>query len=264
MKGRVQIRELVGDLVGEMMQRKGPDEALFLALEALKTIDDAAKEFSDPNELPDAVRRALNRLDLLFRTYGNSSPAFAAGDGTYDALRDAVMNELAWQPRTYMTELNPNALHPTKPIRNSRITQCATDLALRFLPPADRHRYRAEWAAELTELPRRDQAPFACRLLTRAWSLRRELSDKPSRAPQLGLAAMVAIPGADAVAAVCGLGWPAAAVAMSWGAGVAWTISNRARTRNLISIVRALRSSNASNESDAGRDGEPPRPMPEG
>lgn len=111
--------------------------------------------------------------------------------------------------------------------------------------PVDRQRYRKEWAGEIAALPRCDQAAFAYRLLSRAWSLRRELGDKSSRAPQVGLVVMVAIPGADVVAAVCGLGWPAAAVGISWGAGAAWTVSSRERTRNLISVIKAVRSSKA-------------------
>ena len=69
----------------------------------------------------------------------------------------------------------------------SRRTRGSTALGLRLLSPLDRQRYREEWAAELADLPRCDQAPSAFRLLSRAWSLRRALSGKPSRAPQVGL-----------------------------------------------------------------------------
>ena len=66
-------------------------------------------------------------------------------------------------------------------------TRFATDLAVRMLAPIDRQRYRQEWAAELADLPRCDQATCALRLLSRAWSLRRELSEKPRKKPRTGL-----------------------------------------------------------------------------
>lgn len=53
------------------------------------------------------------------------------------------------------------------------------------------------------------------------------------------------ITGADAVAAVCGLGWPATAVGISWGVGVAWTVSDKQRTSNLIDLIKAIRSGKA-------------------
>ena len=62
----------------------------------------------------------------------------------------------------------------------SRRTRCATILAVRLLPPADRARYREEFAAEIADLPRRDRAPYAIRLARLSWSLRRALTGKPS------------------------------------------------------------------------------------
>lgn len=50
-----------------------------------------------------------------------------------------------------------------------RRTRFAVDLALDPLFPVDRQRYREEWTAELGDLPRRDQAPYAFRLLSHAW-----------------------------------------------------------------------------------------------
>jgi hypothetical protein len=123
----------------------------------------------------------------------------------------------------------------------SRQTRYAADIALFLLSRRDRVRYCEEWWAEIAYLPRRRQARHALGLLCYAWALRRALSDKPSRAPSVGLAIMVAIPGADAIAALFGLGWPAAAVGIGWGAGVAWTISDKERSRNLVSIIKAVR-----------------------
>ena len=62
-------------------------------------------------------------------------------------------------------------------------------------------------------------------LLAYAWALRRVLREKPSRASSLGLVIMVVIPDADVVVAACGLGWPAAAVGISWVS--VWSGRNR-------------------------------------
>jgi hypothetical protein len=130
--------------------------------------------------------------------------------------------------------------------RLSRRTRFATDLAVRMLAPIDRQRYRQEWAAELADLPRRDQAPCALRLLSRAWSLRRELSEKPRRNPRTGLVIVgVVVPSADAVAALCGLDWPAAVVGLGWMLGLMWVVSSKDRTQRLIDLIREARSSKA-------------------
>ena len=128
----------------------------------------------------------------------------------------------------------------------SRRARCATDLALRLLSPVHRQRYREEWAAELAALPRRDQAPYAFRLLSLAWSLRRELSGKPARNPRTGLVIVgVVIPSADAVAALCGLDWPAAVVGLGWMLGLAWVVSSKERTQHFIDLIREARNSKA-------------------
>ena len=130
--------------------------------------------------------------------------------------------------------------------RLSRRTRFAVDLALRLLSPVDRQRYREEWAAELGDLPRRDQAPYAFRLLSHAWSLRRELSDKPPKNPRAGLVIVgVVIPSADGVAAFCGLDWPAAALGVTWVLSVLWVVSSRDRTQHLIALIREARNSKA-------------------
>jgi hypothetical protein len=131
----------------------------------------------------------------------------------------------------------------------SRRTRCVADLALRMLPPVDRQRYREEFAGELADLPRRDQAPHALRLLSWAWSQRRELSGKPSRNPRAGLVVVgVVVPGADAVTALCGLDWPAATVAICWTLGLLWILSSKDRTQRLIDLTREARKSNSSTQ----------------
>jgi hypothetical protein len=130
--------------------------------------------------------------------------------------------------------------------RLSRRTRFAVDLALRLLSPVDRQRYREEWAAELGDLPRRDQAPYAFRLLSHAWSLRRELSDKPPKNPRAGLVIVgVVIPSADGVAAFCGLDWPAAALGVTWVLSLLWVVSSKERTQHLIALIREARNSKA-------------------
>ena len=98
---------------------------------------------------------------------------------------------------------------------------------------------QAPWVE--VERPGWKQVAHALGLLAYAWALRRVLREKPSRAPSIGLV----IPGADAVAVACGLGWPAAAVGIVWSVGVAWTISSKEGTRNLIALIKATRSSKA-------------------
>jgi len=139
-----------------------------------------------------------------------------------------------------------NVSEQAKPSQPSRRTRCAADLALRLLSPVDRQRFREEWAAELADLPRRDQAPHAFRLLSRSWYLRRELSDKPARNPRgVLLVVGVVIPGADALAALCGLNWPAAVVGVGWTLGLMWVVSRKERTQRLIALIREARGGKA-------------------
>lgn len=56
----------------------------------------------------------------------------------------------------------------------------------------------------------------------------------PSRAPTAELAVMVVVPGADALAAVCGLDWQATVLGVGWTMGLMWIVSSKDRTRNLV------------------------------
>jgi hypothetical protein len=122
------------------------------------------------------------------------------------------------------------------------------DLTVRILPPKERQRYRVEFMAELAGLPRRDQAPHAFRLLIHGWSLRRSLNEKPSRAPTVGLAVMIVVPGADALAAVCGLDWQATVLGVGWTVGLMWIVSSKERTRNLVTLIREARTNKATTQ----------------
>src|SRR5262249_31700431 len=100
------------------------------------------------------------------------------GDAVLGEIRlciEALRRDVCQVPLILMQEpaverpadLSPRTLHLTR-------------LAVRLLPPADRARYREEFAAELADLPRCDQAPHAVRLAFRAGHLRRSLTGKPS------------------------------------------------------------------------------------
>jgi hypothetical protein len=142
-----------------------------------------------------------------------------------------------------------------KPQVPSRRTRCVEGLSVRLLEPVHRERYREEWRAEILSLPRRDQAPHALRLLSRAWFMRRELSDKPPKNPRNFLLIVgVAIPGADAVVALCGLDWPATVVGIGWTLGLTWIIASKDRTQRLVTLIRAVNSSKVST-----RKQDPPR-----
>jgi hypothetical protein len=67
--------------------------------------------------------------------------------------------------------------------RSARFSGMAMSLvagAARFLPAAERDRYREEFESELFDLTggRRAQIRYALRILGRAWSLRRALGDE--------------------------------------------------------------------------------------
>ncbi len=131
----------------------------------------------------------------------------------------------------------------SKPARVSRRTQCATGLAVRLLPPVDRARYREEFATELADLPRCDQAPYAVRLVCRSWSLRRSLTGKRSVRPARVL--VVVIPGAGSAVCLAALGWPAAILGSVAIMALMWTVSSLDRTQHLVSLIRAARGGQA-------------------
>lgn len=169
----------------------------------------------------------LNRARDLFRSF-RAHFAHSQDSGA------VVMTNLS------LAGLRIDASDQAKPLVPSRRTRCMEDLSVRLLQPVHRKRYREEWRAEILSLPRRDQAPYALRLLSRAWFLRRELSDKPSRNPRsIVLIVGVAVPGADAIAAVCGLDWPAAVVGGGWTLGLMWIVASKDRTQRLLTLIRA-------------------------
>jgi hypothetical protein len=127
----------------------------------------------------------------------------------------------------------------------SRRALSSMRMAVRLLPPADRQRYREEFAAEFADLPRTDQAPYAYRLLGRTWSLRRALKDVRPQPVALTVAVQLASPGAAAAVITALAGAPAVYCAGALSAGIlgmlGWTMASADRTRRLVSLIRAAR-----------------------
>lgn len=126
--------------------------------------------------------------------------------------------------------------------RVSRRARSATSLAVHLLPPADRERYREEFAAELADLPRCDQAPYAFRLVSRSWSLRRSLTGRSTARSTTIVISLVLTTGAETVW-LPRLGWPAAFLGIAMVLAVVWTVSSRDRARRLANLIRAFRTS---------------------
>ena len=128
----------------------------------------------------------------------------------------------------------------------SRRTRYATGIAIRLLPPADRARYRQEFAAELADLPRIDQGPYAFRLVTRAWWLRRELKGKKTSA-SAGVTTLVLATGGS-IAFQIAIGWPAAILGGVAIFALMWTINSADRTKRLATLIRSARGGSGSKQ----------------
>lgn len=131
---------------------------------------------------------------------------------------------------------------PTQLSGVSRRARAATSVAVHLLPPADRERYREEFAAELAELPRCDQAPYAFRLVTRSWSLRRALIGRSMARSTTIVISLVVTTGAETVW-LPRLGWPTACLGTAVVVAVVWAVSSRDRARRLGNLIRAFRGS---------------------
>ena len=251
-----ELRQLAWQIAAHLhvldKSRHSFDVGLAAAQRAAGTITEAITD-DGRFDLTPAVMQAFKRLEATLDP-GEQEPELAAAAELWQRLRGSLVHTTYtnFAPPHYSVEdaqkwLRAVAENLSVEFRRpSRRTRCAADLALRFLPPVDRQRYREEWAAELANLPRRDQAPYAFRLLSHAWWLRRELSSKPHRNPRNVLIIVgVVIPGADAVAALCGLDWPAAVVGLGWAAGLGWVVSSQERTQHLIALIREARSNQA-------------------
>ena len=127
----------------------------------------------------------------------------------------------------------------SEPSQVSRKTRCAVGFAVWLLPRADRARYRVEFAAELADTPRCDQASYAARQARRAWATRRSLKGMPSVWPTRVV--VVFGSGACSAAYLARLGWPAAFLGSVFTIALMWVISSHARTGRLASLIRAAR-----------------------
>jgi hypothetical protein len=122
----------------------------------------------------------------------------------------------------------------------SRRTRYATALAVGMLPPGDRDRYGKEFAAELADLPRCDQAGYAIRLVYRGWSLRRSLTGR-RETRSTRVVVTVAVSTADGALLLMGADWPAALLGAVLIGALMWTVNSEDRTRHLVSLLRAAR-----------------------
>jgi RNA polymerase-binding transcription factor len=189
-----------------------------------------------------AVLDALQRVEQ--GTYGWCTDCSAkVPEGRLQALPEAArcMHCQAKRDRFRLAESREIIQTPaSKPARVSRRTRCATGLTVRLLPPADRARYRQEFAAELADLPRCDQAPYAIRLACRAWPLRSSLTGR--RSVRSSRVVVVVTTGAGGAVCLATLGWPAAVLGSVLIIALMWIISDPNRTRHLASLIRAVHS----------------------
>lgn len=207
--------------------------SLHVALDELVDVDPNSSEASSLGKLVlDSAKRLEQRLSRL---------------GPFDDPNIIKARRAAFEIRNLlihgMTRYTHEAAPPARPARPGRRTRCATGLAVRLLPPADRDRYREEFAAELADLPRADQAPYAIRLVFRAWSLRCSLTGRSSHRP-VSVVVVVAV-GADCLAWLAGIDWPAAVLGGVVVIALMWTVSNQDRTRRLATLIRAARGGRA-------------------
>ena len=245
----IEMRELAQQLAAELDRQSASrprtfDAGLTAAQFAAAILSSAfAKE--DFHLTPE-VFTALIEIERILQS-GQGKPELNQARDLFQRIRSPLMHGVypvvtVANPSRYPA-MNIEVPFQVKSSQPSRRARCAADLALRLLSPVHRQRYREEWAAELADLPRRDQVPYACRLVFRSWSLRRELSEKPSRAPAVGLVVMMVIPGVDTIAALCGLDWPAAVVGVGWTMGLGWVVSSKDRTQHLLTLIREIRGS---------------------
>jgi hypothetical protein len=195
-------------------------------------VEDLRKHFlyGEPPSLSFILDKSVEIMEMVDRAEPRSAAALDHVHRCLDALR-AIMVDVPCVP------VQRAAAERASDV--SRRTLHTTRLAVRLLPPADRARYREEFAAELADLPRCDQAPHAVRLVFRAWSLRRSLAGKVSiRSIRVVIAVGLGSGGATALST---LGWPTTVLGTVVIMAFMWTISSPARTRHLTSLIRAAR-----------------------
>ena len=187
----------------------------------------------------DRLSSSVRTLQLEFRDAGPESRASAMAEARehLNVIR-TLLPGLARNQNQKLYELGLS-----ERAHLSRRTRSAIRLALLPLPCADRERYSQEYASELAELPRAEQAPYAIRQALRAWWLRRSLKGKSG----VGSGSVVVVVAAGAGGGVClaAMSWPAAVLGGLAVIAVMWTVSNPDRTRRLATLIRAARGGSA-------------------
>jgi hypothetical protein len=210
---------------------------------------------SDLDQLVDVLtQRVLNNTTVTAAVHGTVRIGLALGH--ICSVDDARGNDLLDMARSITGQLgasiqdlygwNGRLAVATMPADVSRRTRYAVGLAVRLLPSADRARYRAEFAAELADLPGCDRAPHATRLACRTWALRRSLSGKSS-VRSTRVVVVVAATSAGSAVFLADLAWPVAVLGSVLIFALMWTVSSRDRTRHLGSLIRAARGHPAPN-----------------
>jgi hypothetical protein len=205
-----------------------------LMIQIMSITDDFSKWLKIGNsgiELSHHTLTLLNRLAQLTRPNPLDLPVLEKLALLRDLQRALRHDFYPTSPRRARLERYPQA---------SRRTRCATNIAVRLLPPSDRSRYRQEFAAELADLPRTDQAPYAIRLVTRAWSLRRSLQSSSHRS---SINVAVGSAAASGTALLAGISWPGVVLGGMTVAAIMWTITSQGRTQRLTALIRAVRNS---------------------
>jgi hypothetical protein len=188
-----------------------------------------------------AGRRYDLALDALYQIYESIMRIGPRGNRDLD---EAVA--IIFTLRDYLERRAKPGQRPRQLTGVSRRARSATSVAVHLLPPADRERYREEFAAELADLPRCDQAPYAFRLVSRSWSLRRSLTGRSTARSTTILISLVVTTGAETVW-LPRIGWPAAFLGAIVVLAAVWTVSSRDRARRLGNLIRAFRGSQPTN-----------------
>jgi hypothetical protein len=221
------------------------DQVSWPLLDAIDRAQDAAGDLHDVivNNL-DAPPALLAQVTKGLRLcLGSAVVMDARNTQTAITTLRAIDDDLVYEKFRYMSGASAGGA-----VKISRRTECATHLAVRMLPPAQRARYRQEFRAELAELPRIDQAPYAFRLVSHAWWLRRELEGKATSASACMTTGILTVGGSIACQVV--IGWPAAILGGIAILTLAWTISSADRTGRLATLIHSVRGGSESKKKD--------------
>jgi hypothetical protein len=202
------------------------DQAVRIAIDTLLP---AVRTGSSPERIIELSRHLRDRLATLPPHDRDLSAARAAIDLLISRHRRALYSAGPPTVREYSSG--------SSVVR--KVAHFATEFSVWVLPRANRERYELELASELAELPTRERARYAIRLVARSWSLRCSLTGTRLGFPgrQIGLAA-----GVGSAIGVSLTGWPAAFAGTAAILALMWVIGSADRSRRLVSLIKALRS----------------------